>query len=170
MVVEILSNMPKNMRMPVILCLHRLKHVRHGFIEALNLKSTLNVREPEDKEPIRPGQVYLAPSNYHMYVETGYSFALSTEEQVRYSRPSIDLTFESAAAFYRDKLVAIILSGANTDGADGIRKVKECGGLTIVQDPLEASIKTMPEAAINNTKIDHILKIKEIVEFINKLN
>lgn len=165
---EILLNMPKGLNIPIILCLHRLKHIRHGFIEALNLKSKYPVREPEDKESILQGKIYLAPSNYHLYVELGYTFALSTEEMVKYSRPSIDLTFETASYTYKDKLIGIILSGANSDGADGIKKVKERGGFTIVQDPKEASISTMPDAAIKSTEIDLVLSTKEIINFLNR--
>lgn len=167
-VTEILINLPKGLNIPVILCLHRLKHIRHGFIEALNIKSKIPVREPEDKEKILPGKIYLAPSNYHLFVELGYTFALSTEEMVKYSRPSIDLVFETASYVYRDKVIGIILSGANSDGADGIKKVKERGGLTIVQDPDDATIKTMPEAAINSTEIDMVLTTKEIINFLNR--
>ncbi len=165
---EILLNLPKGLNIPVILCLHRLKHIRHGFIEALNLKSKYMVCEPEDKEKILPGKVYLAPSNYHLYVELGNTFALSTEEMVKYSRPSIDLTFETASYVYKDKLIGIILSGANSDGADGIKKVKDRGGFTIVQNPSEASIKTMPEAALKTTEIDLVLNTKEIINFLNR--
>ena len=169
-ITEILSNLPKGLNIPVILCLHRLKHIRHGFMEALNLKSKFPVQEPEDKERIWPGKVYLAPYNYHLYIELGYTFALSTEEMVKYSRPSIDLTFETASYVYRDKLIGIILSGANSDGANGIKKIKERGGLTIVQDPKEASMATMPEAALKNTEIDLVYSTKEIINFLNKVN
>lgn len=167
-ITDILSNLPKGLNIPIILCLHRLKHIRHGFIEALNLKSKYPVQEPEDKERVHPGKIYLAPSNYHLYVELGYTFALSTEEMVKYSRPSIDLTFETASYVYKDKLIGIILSGANSDGADGIKKIKERGGFTIIQDPKEASITAMPDAAIKNTEIDLVLSTKEIINFLNR--
>lgn len=167
-VVEILLNLPKRLNIPVILCLHRLKHIPNGFIEALNTKSKVPVSEPEDKEKILPGKIYLAPANYHLLVEFGDTFALSTEEMVRYSRPSIDLIFETASAVFRDKVIGIILSGANSDGADGIKKVKEKGGLTIVQSPNESIIKTMPEAAIKSTKIDMVLTTNEIINFLNR--
>ena len=168
-VTKILSTIPKNFNIPIIMCLHRLKYVRHGFVEALNLKSNLPVIEPDDKEPIKNGIVYLAPANYHLYVEVGNYFALSTEDMVNYSRPAIDLTFDTASYAYRDKLIAIILSGANSDGAQGMRIAKNRGAFTIVQHPDEATIKTMPEAALKATTIDKSLTSDEIVNLLKTI-
>ncbi|MFM7021678.1 MAG: chemotaxis protein CheB [Flavobacteriales bacterium] len=164
LITKILSSLPANYPLPVFLALHRLKHVRTGFVEALSIKSGVPVIEPNDKQPIKAGVAYLAPSNYHMYIEPGNFFALSTEEMVKFSRPAIDLTFETASNVYRDKLVGVIVSGANTDGANGIAFVKKRGGLTIAQDPAEATISTMPDGAIKATQIDHVLKIDDIVK------
>ena len=136
----------------------------------MRLKSTIPIIEPDDKQQIKPGVAYLAPSNYHMYAELGNTIALSTEGMVKYSRPSIDLTFESASNAFRDKLVGIIVSGANTDGAEGIKKVKERGGYTIVQEPSEATISTMPNGALKIAKIDKVLKIDEIIKFLVAIN
>ena len=118
-VTRILNSLPKDLPLPVLLCLHRLKHVRSGFVEALSLKSNIPVEEPYDKDTLRPGRAYLAPANYHMYVELANRVALSTEDTVNHSRPSIDLSFITAANAYREKLIGIILSGANKDGALG---------------------------------------------------
>lgn len=168
-VVKILSHLPKNFPLPIIMCLHRLKHVRHGFMEALSLKSVVQVTEPNDKEAIRKGSVYLAPANYHMSVELGNYFALSTEEMVNNSRPAIDITLVTCAYVYKEKLIGILLSGANRDGALGMRSVKERKGLTIVQDPSECMIETMPKAALSTTQIDHVLKVDQIIEFLCEL-
>lgn len=168
-VTRIISSLPKNYSLPVFLCLHRLKHVRSGFVEALSIKSTLPICEPNDKDPIKPGIIYLAPANYHMYIELGNKFSLSTEEPVNHSRPSIDLSFISAAYNYKRKLVGVILSGANKDGAIGLKKVKENGGLTIVQDPNECQVPTMPNACLQIMKVDHIFSTNEIIRFLNKL-
>ncbi len=165
-VTKFLSALPKNFPLPIFLCLHRLKHVRHGFVEALNIKSGIQVEEPEDKAHIKGGRAYLAPANYHMLVELGNSIALSTDEMVKYSRPSIDITFDTTSYVYREKLIAIMFSGANSDGAEGLACVKRRGGLTIVQDPEEATIKTMPEAAIRSASPDKILKTEEIIKLI----
>jgi two-component system chemotaxis response regulator CheB len=168
-VTKILSALPKTLNMPVFLSLHRLKHVRSGFLEALSLKSNLPIIEPDDKEQIKPGRAYLAPANYHMYIELGNRIALSTEEPVHHSRPSIDLSFVTAAQAYREKLIGIILSGANSDGAYGLKKVKDFNGLTIVQDPNECQVRTMTEAALKMTKIDQVLTTDQIIKFLLKL-
>ena len=169
-ITRILASLPEDFALPIIMCLHRLKHVRNGFVEALSIKSIKPVMEPSDKESIKKGQVYLAPSNYHLSVELGNSFSLSTEEMINNSRPSIDITLETSAYVYRHKLVGILLSGANRDGAWGMKKIKDYGGLTIIQDPLECMIDTMPTAARELTEIDYTLKIDQIVEFLIELN
>ena len=161
--------MPDRFPLPVLLSLHRLKHVRSGFVEALSIKSNIEVIEPHDKETIKPGKAYLAPSNYHMYVELNKKIALSTEEPVNHSRPSIDLTFETAANAYRNKLIGIILSGANKDGAYGLKKVKQLGGTAIVQDPQECQVKTMTEASLKITTVDHIFTTQQIISFLQKI-
>jgi two-component system chemotaxis response regulator CheB len=168
-VASILGALPKNFDLPVFLCLHRLKHVRTGFVEALMLKSSIPVVEPYDKEAIKPGKAYLAPANYHMFIELGNRFALSTEEPVNHSRPAIDLSFITAAQAYRNKLVGVILSGANRDGAYGLKKVADLGGLTIVQDPLDCEVRTMTESALQLTKVNHVLSSEKIATFLSKL-
>jgi two-component system, chemotaxis family, protein-glutamate methylesterase/glutaminase len=168
-VTNILAALPSNFHMPVFLCLHRLKHVRAGFVEALSIKSNLKVIEPNDKEFIRQFKVYLAPANYHMYFELGNYIALSTEVPVNHSRPSIDVSFTSAAYTYKSKLIGIVLSGANKDGAYGLSQIKENGGLTIVQDPEECQVKTMTTAAIHATNVDHVLKVENIIKLLLKL-
>jgi two-component system chemotaxis response regulator CheB len=168
-VTKILNALPKKYPFPVFLCLHRLKHVRTGFIEALTIKSNLTVVEPEDKTHIKPGYIYLAPANYHMYLDLGNIITLSTETAVNHSRPSIDLTFSSAAFNYKQKVVGIILSGANKDGADGLADIKREGGITIAQSLDESQVKTMPEAAMAATKLDYSLNSDEIISFLLKL-
>jgi two-component system chemotaxis response regulator CheB len=165
-VANILAALPQSFSMPVFLCLHRLKHVRAGFVEALSLKSKLKVIEPNDKEFIRQHKVYLAPANYHMYFELGNYIALSTEPSINHSRPSIDISFASASYTYKSKLIGVLLSGANKDGAYGLSQIKEYGGLTIVQDPEDCQVKTMTSAAISATKVDYVLKANEIIELI----
>jgi two-component system, chemotaxis family, protein-glutamate methylesterase/glutaminase len=168
--VKILSQLPKGFPLPIIMCLHRLKHVRNGFVEALSIKSVVQVTEPNDKENIKKGGVYLAPANYHMSVELGNNFALSTEEMINNSRPAIDITLSTSAFVYKEKLIGILLSGANRDGAAGMKSIHEKGGLTLVQDPSECMIDTMPRAALSVTKIDHILKVDQIIEFFKELD
>jgi two-component system chemotaxis response regulator CheB len=168
-VVKILQSLPKDFAYPVFLCLHRLKHVRSGFVEALSLKSNIPVIEPKDKAHIRPGVAYLAPSNYHMYIELATQIALSTEDVVNHSRPSIDLTYISTASIYRNRLLGIVLSGANKDGALGMKKIAELGGITIVQDPNECEVSTMTQGTLDITKVDHIMKVDQIIKYLKNL-
>ena len=169
-IVKILAQLPKGFPLPIIMCLHRLKHVRNGFVEALSLKSVTQVTEPYDKEAIKKGGVYLAPSNYHMSVEIGNHFAMSTEEMINNSRPAIDITLGTASYVYRDKLIGILLSGANRDGGVGMKHIKDRGGRTIVQEPTECMIDTMPKAAMALTKIDHVMKVDLIIDFLKELD
>src|SRR6056297_2929575 len=147
-ITSILHALPKNYPIPVFLNLHRLKHVRSGFVEALSIKSNIPVIEPFDKDSVKPGIAYLAPSNYHMYIELNKKIALSTEEAVNHSRPSIDLSFETAAQTYNKNLLGIILSGANRDGAQGLKKIKDAGGTAMVQDPADCEVTTMTQTAL----------------------
>ncbi len=168
-VTKIVTALPENYPLPVIMCLHRLKHVRSGFVEALSIKSKMPIVEPNDKDPIKSGRIYLAPANYHLYMELGNKFALSTEDVVNHSRPSIDLSFFTAAYNYKRKLVGIILSGANKDGALGLKSVKDSGGLTIVQDPNECQVPTMTLASMNATNVDHVFSTQKIIDFLLNL-
>lgn len=168
-VAKILSKLPTDFPLPIFMVMHRLKHIRNGFKDALDLKSTKTVIEPEDKQNIMKGGVYLAPANYHLCLELGNTFSLSTEPMINNSRPAIDLTFESSSYVYKQKLIGILLSGANKDGAWGMKKIKERGGLTIIQEPSECLINTMPIAAQKITSIDYVLNSDEIIEFLTEL-
>lgn len=168
-VTRILNALGPGFPVPVLLCLHRLKHVRSGFVEALSLKSNIPVTEPYDKDMLKSGIAYLAPANYHMFIELANRVSLSADDPVNHSRPSIDLSFITAANAYRDKLVGIILSGANRDGAFGLKKVADNGGVTIVQDPKESEVKTMPDAALQLTKVDYVYSTDQIIRFLQKL-
>jgi two-component system chemotaxis response regulator CheB len=134
----------------------------------MNKESKMIIKEAEDKEQIMEGHIYISPADYHMLVEYDKSLALSKDEKVNYSRPSIDVLFESAAAVYGKHLGGIILTGSNHDGAKGLSKIKENGGITIVQDPAEAEYKEMPEAAIRTGKADHIITLQGISQFLRE--
>lgn len=166
-ITKILAELNPQMDLPIILCLHRLKHVRNGFVEALSIKAKRPIVEPMDKEKIKKGIVYLAPANYHLYLELGYQFAISTEEMVNNSRPSIDLTFDTVSYVYKDKVLGIMLSGANKDGAWGMKRLKDRGGYAIVQDPAECTIDTMTTATIKITQVDKVLKTDQIIRLLN---
>ncbi len=169
-VVKLLSSLPKDYALPIAFCLHRMRSVRNGFSDALSIKSSKSVVEPYDKQVIDNEAFFLAPANYHLLVEPCGTFALSTEDLTNNSRPSIDLLFESAAYAYGRGLVAILLSGANRDGAKGLQMVKKMKGLCIVQDPDESLIATMPLAALQITEVNHILSSDQIVDFVGDLD
>jgi two-component system, chemotaxis family, protein-glutamate methylesterase/glutaminase len=166
---NILAKINPDFKIPIILSLHRLKHVRSGLVEGLSLKSVLPVIEPNDKEKIRPNTVFLAPANYHLFLELDGSFSLSTEESHNHSRPSIDYTLSSAAYVYREKTLGILLTGANKDGAMGIKEISDNKGYTIIQDPATCDIATMPKAALQLFEPDLIASPAKIVEFLNSL-
>ena len=168
-ITDILDAIPKDFPFTIILILHRLKHIKTGFIEALSPKSELPIIEPDDKEPMLEKRVYIAPANYHMYIESDKTFALSTEEVVNHSRPSIDLTLSSAGHSLKNKVLGIMLSGANKDGAIGLKHIKENGGITIVQSPEDSMVRTMPDAAIKETNTKNILTSQQIIEYILNL-
>lgn len=166
---KVLSSIGKDFPLPIILCLHRLKDIRSGFVESLNISSNLMVVEPLDKDPIKPGFAYLSPSNYHLLIENAQNFALSTEPDINYSRPSLDITFETAGNSFRDKMAGIILSGANTDGSKGLFSAFKNGAYTIIQKPENAQFNIMPGEAIKYFTPHKILTDDEIVVFINSL-
>lgn len=169
-ITKILSRIPADFPLPIIIACHRLKHIRSGFVEALEIKSVKKIEEPEDKQAIRKGCVYIAPANYHMSVEIGNTIALSTEDMLWNSRPSIDFTLESAAYVWREKVLGILLTGANRDGALGMKRIHDKGGITIVQEPSECTIDTMPKAALAITTIDYIMRVEEIIETLNAIH
>ena len=166
---EILEAIPSDFSIPIIFGMHRLKHIKSGFAEALQLKSKISVVEPDDKDRISKNKAYVAPANYHLLTELGGSFALSSEEMVHHSRPSIDVLFCSAGYTYGNKMLAIILSGANKDGAKGMQYAHEKGAYTIVQDPDDCKVPTMTKAVLDLIKPDKVLNTKEIIEFIKNL-
>jgi two-component system chemotaxis response regulator CheB len=147
---------------------HRSPDHDEVLVRFLASRSPLPVREAEDKDEVRPGHVFLAPADYHLLVEPG-SFALSTEAAVRFSRPSIDLLFESAAEAYGDRTVAVVLTGANDDGCRGARCVKEVGGRVLAQDPDTAERREMPEGVIQAGVADAVLPIEEIAAELNRM-
>jgi two-component system chemotaxis response regulator CheB len=158
----VLGGLPQGFRTPIAIAQHRAPASGSGALpRVLSVRSGVEVREAGDKDPIEPGGVYVAPPDYHLLVEPG-GFALSTEAHVQHSRPSIDVLLDSAADTYGDRLIGVILTGANEDGAYGLTRVKRRGGVTIAQDPATAAKRDMPEAAIATGAVDHVLPLEEI--------
>ena len=164
----LLSSLPKDFPLAIAIAQHRHRNAGDLLCGLLQRHSLLPVQEVEDKQAIAPAQVYLAPADYHLLVEPG-NFALSTEAPVLFSRPSIDLLFESAADAYTDRAIGIILTGANKDGSQGLAALKRRGGLAIVQEPSDAESRSMPDAAIAATQVDYILPLRKIPSCLIKL-
>ena len=166
---ELIIGLPKDFGLPLIVVQHRHKQSDHLLASLLQDQTTLNVCEIEDKSPIMAGSVHVAPADYHTLVEQGY-FSLSTDDPVRYSRPSIDVTFQSAADTYGDRTVGIVLTGANADGAQGLRRVADRGGLAMVQLPATAESPAMPSAALKSVPTARSLTIQEIAAALGELS
>ena len=153
-----------------ILIVQHVSPHSHGYmVNYLNGICHINIKEADEKEKILPGNVYIAPPNYHLLVEKDETLSLTVDPKVNYSRPAIDILFDSAAEIYQNELIGIILTGANSDGSKGLKRVKELGGLTIVQDPITAEADFMPKAAMEITEVDYILSLNEISNKLIKL-
>jgi two-component system, chemotaxis family, protein-glutamate methylesterase/glutaminase len=153
----------------VVIVLHRKSSEDTTLEELLAVKTRIPVAEVEDKTPLLPGSIYIAPSDYHLLFENNDTLSLDISEKVNYSRPSIDVSFESAAEVYGASLAAILLSGANADGTDGLKAVKKAGGMVIVQDPQTAEMDFMPRSAIENMVPDYILSPEGLTELIGRI-
>lgn len=154
----------------IVIVVHRKSSDEQTLEDLLAVRSKLEVKPVEDKVPLLPGYIYIAPSNYHLLFEKDETLSLDTSEKINYSRPSIDVSFESAAEIYGTSLVGIILSGSNTDGTLGLKAIKAAGGTIVVQNPTSADMPFMPNNAILNTNPDYILNIPELLEFILRIN
>lgn len=163
--ITIIEKLPKDFPLPIVIIQHREKDSDETLATLLNEKSYIKVIEPDDKDELLSGKIYLAPPDYHLLFEENY-ISLSSDAHVNYSRPSIDVSFESAADIYGDKVIGIILTGANKDGAKGLQAIKKSGGFTIIQDPDTAEASVMPLAAIELTKADMVLPLDEIGEYL----
>jgi len=167
---EILAPLPADFGLPMLVVQHRLPAPDEFLTFALNESCQLTVKEATEQEPVKPGFVYLAPANYHLLVEPDKTLSLSIDAKVCYSRPSIDVLFETAAEAYLSGLIGIILTGANNDGSAGLKKIKEKGGLTIAQNPATAKSGVMPLSAIQENIVDKIFSLAEISSFLIQLS
>lgn len=165
----ILEALPQNFPLPIVVVQHRAKDERNLLEEILSQKCKIKVKQADEKETIEAGTVYFAPPDYHLLVEKNHTFSLTSDARVNYSRPSIDVLFETAAYVYREKLLAIILTGANHDGVAGIRSVRQRGGTTIAQSPASALYPAMPKAAIGTGCVQYVLNLGEIIAFLLKI-
>lgn len=167
-VLELLPYFKSDLEISIVIIFHR-KGDDGTLIDILSHRSHFEVKEVEDKEVIRAGVVYVAPADYHVLIEKDKSLSLDYSEKINFSRPSIDVTFESAADVYGRSLVGILLSGANADGANGLDKIGKAGGLVVVQDPETAEVSYMPSAALNKTHVDIILHSDKMSDIVDKI-
>lgn len=155
--------------LPIIIVQHMHPESDDYLANYLSEFSALTFKEADEKEKIKKGTVYIAPANYHLMIDEDETLALTTDHKVNFCRPAIDILFESAVEVYGKKVIGIILTGANSDGALGMKKIKEAGGLTIIQDPQEAHVDTMPSSVKKIIEVDHSIPLKEIGKLLNKV-
>ena len=165
----LLPALPDTLRAAVFVVLHQPRERPSRLATIFQTKCALPVQEALDKEPVEPGTVYLAPPDYHLLLDRGPCLALSADEPVNYSRPAIDVLFESAADLYRERLLGMILTGGNQDGAAGLAAVQRGGGVTVVQEPQSAQVALMPASALQRVVPDHVLPLAEIAGLLRSL-
>lgn len=167
---EVLPAIPARSRVAVFVVLHQPRERLSLLASIFSPKCALPVCEPDDKEDVQPGTIYFAPPDYHLLVEPGPRTSLSIDDLVHFSRPSIDILFESAADVYGPRLLAIILSGGNEDGAHGAAAVHRSGGTVVVQDPETAKVSAMPRFAIDKSEVDFVLPLPGIADLLSTLS
>lgn len=153
----------------IAVCCHTGSATVDLLCELLAKHATLPVEEARERAPMRGGVIHVAPSGYHLLVETNRRFALSVDQRVSFARPSIDVLFESAAEAWRDALIGVLLTGANSDGANGMLRIRQCGGLAVVQEPADAESPAMPAAALERAGADFCLPLADIAPLLNRL-
>jgi two-component system chemotaxis response regulator CheB len=166
---NLLPGLPADYRLPILIVVHMPPDKTSLFAQLLRARCAIRVREAEDKEPIEPGVAYFAPPDYHLLVEQDKRLSLSDDEPVLFSRPSIDVLFESAADAYGGGLIGVVLTGANNDGANGLRAVVDAGGVAVVQEPGGAYASAMPRAAIAACPDARVLPVNEIAAYLREV-
>lgn len=166
---QILPSLPASYPLPVLIVVHVPPDRDNALVSLFQARCQIQVREAEDKEPLLPGVVYFAPSDYHLLVEKDGTLSLSSDGLVNHSRPSIDVLLESAADAFGSELVGVILTGANDDGARGLQAVVEAGGVAIVEDPAEAYASAMPAASLRASPSAKAMKVAAIASYVSSL-
>ncbi len=165
----LLSKLPADCRVSFLIVMHIPRESPSLLPEVFAMRCALPIREAEDKEPVQPGTVYVAPPDYHLLVDRGPALALSGDEAVYFSRPSIDVLFESAADVYAERLMGVILTGSSQDGALGLAAVGRAGGRTVVQRPDSAAVPILPDAALRQGCVDAVLSLQELQELFSRM-
>lgn len=169
LLMALLPALPADFPAPLLVCLHAPAGTTASLVETLDRRSRIRVVEAQDQQLLQPGTACLGPGGYHLLVERDGRCGLSVDAPVKYARPSVDVLFDSAAQVYRERLLAVILSGAGDDGADGVRRVRQLGGAVIVQDPASAQLADMPRAALQAVHPDHIVKPEHLAALLLRL-
>lgn len=167
---EVLLQLLPALKSPLLFAIVIVVHRKGGesmLVHLLSQKTNLLIKEAEEKEPLQNGTVYIAPADYHLLIEADKTLSLDASEKLHYSRPSIDVTFESAADVFGPSTAAMLLSGANADGAAGLQAIKQAGGIAVAQQPQEASVAYMPQFAIDHYQITQVLSTPQMINFIN---
>ncbi|HTE40789.1 MAG TPA: chemotaxis protein CheB [Steroidobacteraceae bacterium] len=166
----LLPALPRSLRPAVFVVLHLLSERPSLLVEIFAPRCALPLREADDKEPVVPGTVYFAPPDYHLLVDVGPRLSLSSDDRVNFSRPSIDVLFESAADLYKERLLGIVLTGGSDDGAMGLRAIQRAGGVTLVQHPDDAQVPHMVKAALAHVTPDFVLSLSQIAALLKSLD
>lgn len=164
---NLFESIPEGFKIPIVIVLHLGE--KPLISSAFRPPPGMKILEAEEKEELLPGNIYFAPPNYHLLLEEDQTFSLTTEDKVQFARPALDVTMDSLSQVFGPKLLGIVLTGANEDGADGLKCIKDQGGICVVQDPKDALYPTMPEAAINKVTPDFILNLQQIGSLIGSL-
>lgn len=166
---QFVAALPPEWVVPIVIVQHQHALSGTALERILSRLTSMTVIDVDDKLEIMPRHIYIAPANYHLLVEADRTFSLSTDSPVNFSRPSIDVAFSGIAEVFGEKVIAILLTGANEDGVEGMRAVHEAGGFTIAQDPQDAAVATMPKAAIDAGVVDRVVLLKEMVPLVREL-
>ncbi|KIA92829.1 chemotaxis protein CheB [Pedobacter kyungheensis] len=167
---EIFPQLSQNLNFPIILVVHRKASNESLLTDLIRNRTSLLVSEAEEKEVLKAGKVFIAPADYHMLIEEDHSISLDYSEKINYSRPSIDVTFQSAAEVFRSGLVCILLSGSNADGVEGLKSVNNFGGRVVIQNPNTAIMPYMPQQAVLQVQPHEVVDGHDMATYINKLN
>jgi len=169
LLLELLPALPADFPAPLLVCLHAPADTTASLAETLDHRSRIHVTEAQNQQLLQPATVYLCPGGYHLHVEHDGRCSLSVDAPVNYARPSADVLFDSAAQIYRERLLAVVLSGAGDDGAEGVRRVRQLGGVVVVQDPADALLADMPRAALQAVQPDHLVKTEHLATLLLRL-
>ena len=168
-ILKALKHLNKGLPFAIIIVLHRKPSNDSTLIDLLSSKTKATVIEANEKEPINPGCIYIAPADYHLLIENDRTLSLDYSEKINFSRPCIDITFQTAAEVYKSSLACLLLSGANADGVEGLELVKTMNGLTAVQNPKTAEVSFMPQKALDKINVDYIVDGDKVIDFIDML-